>query len=201
MLPQTIRVLVVETGRPTSCVRASLVENSSGESVYDSRFVKTVGDALRGVNQWEPRWIPDILILDGLPHAAEEIGHLVALQDAFDRLPMLVVHPEGQRCPLEILQRRPCDRVESCLSVEGLTPRLLRQAICCAIHYGRCEQLLDALRKNVIVHGVPTRVVPAGTPRQQADNWHLGQGNSACQAAPPARIFLNSCVSRARDWS
>jgi len=88
------------------------------------------------------------LILDGLPHAAEEIGHLVALQDAFDRLPMLVVHPEGQRCPLEILQRRPCDRVESCLSVEGLTPRLLRLAICCAIHYGRCEQLLDALRKN-----------------------------------------------------
>ena len=37
----------------------------------------------------------------------------------------------------------------------------------------------------VTVYGVLTLVMPAGTPRQRADNRHLEPGNLSCQTPPP----------------
>ena len=50
----------------------------------------------------------------------------------------------------------------------------------------------------MIVHGVLALVMPAGTPRQRADNRHLEQGNLACQAPPPKNFpeFLCSAGRR-----
>jgi hypothetical protein len=55
----------------------------------------------------------------------------------------------------------------------------------------------------VIVHGVLTPVMPAGTPRQRADNRHLEQGDLACQSPPPqefSRIIAFSAQAIGLDW-
>jgi len=64
------------------------------------------------------------------------------------------------------------------------------------ICYGR-ERIYPTI---VIVHGVLALVMPAGTPRQRADDRHVEQGHFACQNLPP-KDLQNSWVCRAGDWS
>jgi hypothetical protein len=53
-----------------------------------------------------------------------------------------------------------------------------------APHYATPDTVFQMVRFAVIVHRVLTLVMPAGTPRQRADNRHLEQQNWVCQSPP-----------------